>query len=108
MATQQQQQQQQQQQSPKKMDLPTLESAEIPQAHPGPQSPQLEKDAARAMSHTADWQPSLGSRRQSYRQEDRRRELMMSSVGVGSADTATGPAGSGGGQGMGFSEGRAG
>ncbi|KAI3332496.1 hypothetical protein HD806DRAFT_480786 [Xylariaceae sp. AK1471] len=100
----------QQQQPPRKLDLPTLESAEIPQAHPGPQSPQLEKDAARAMSHTADWQPSLGGRRQSYRQEDRRRELMMSSVGVGGSDTTTASGGSGGvgGQGMGFSERRGG
>ncbi|KAI1294287.1 hypothetical protein F5Y03DRAFT_399684 [Xylaria venustula] len=75
-----------------KLDLPTLQAAEIEQAKPGPQSPQLEKDAQRAMSHTAEWQPSLapgagrgavGGRVGSwgYRQEDRRREVMMGSIG---------------------------
>ncbi|KAI0905444.1 hypothetical protein F4823DRAFT_566745 [Ustulina deusta] len=77
----------QRQQSTLKMDLSTLQSAEIEQAKPkpGPQSPQLEKDARRAMSHTASWQPSLAGRREGYRQEDRRHELMM-----GSASSARG------------------
>ncbi|KAI0537114.1 hypothetical protein GGR58DRAFT_502596 [Xylaria digitata] len=78
-----------------KLDLSILQSAEIEQAKPGPQSPQLEKDARRAMSHTADWQPSLAGRPEGYRQEDRRREIMMSSSSA---------AGAGGGdRGMGFS-----
>ncbi|KAI8945796.1 hypothetical protein F4801DRAFT_584067 [Xylaria longipes] len=82
-----------QQQPPRKIDLPTLQSAEIEQAKPGPQSPQLEKDAARAMAHTAGWQPSLLGRPEGgYRQEDRRREIMMGSGA--------------GGQGQGFSEGQ--
>ncbi|TGJ82609.1 hypothetical protein E0Z10_g6160 [Xylaria hypoxylon] len=93
-----QQQQQQQQQPEMKIDLSTLQSAEIAQAKPGPQSPQLEKDAKRAMSHTADWQPSLVGRREGYRQEDHRREVMMSS----SSSSVGGGAGA---QGMGFSEG---
>ncbi|KAI0860009.1 hypothetical protein F4860DRAFT_480645 [Xylaria cubensis] len=90
------------QQAPRKIDLSTLQSAEIEHAKPGPQSPQLEKDAARAMAHTASWQPSQqqttteGGRR-GYRQEDRRREMTM---GSGSS------LGGEGRQGLGFSEGR--
>lgn len=97
-----------QQQVPKKMDLPTLTSAEIPQAHPGPQSPQLEKDAARAMSHTADWKPSVLSRAQSYKQEDRRRELMMSSVGDLPSNSGSNIDAGAGAEGVGFSERRGG
>ncbi|KAI1421028.1 hypothetical protein F5Y12DRAFT_67544 [Xylaria sp. FL1777] len=98
MATQQQRQREQQrQQFTRKLDLTALQSAEIEQAkpRPGPQSPQLEKDAKRAMSHTASWQPSLAGQREGYRQEDRRREIMMSS-GSGSVG--------GGGHGMEFGE----
>ncbi|KAI0426679.1 hypothetical protein F5Y09DRAFT_56293 [Xylaria sp. FL1042] len=102
MATQ--QEQQQQQQFAMKLDLSTLQSAEIEHAKPrsGPQSPQLEKDAKRAMSHTAGWQPSLvGQHEGGYRQEDRRREMMMTGSGSGSVDGAAGR-----GMMMGFSEGR--
>ncbi|KAI1330874.1 hypothetical protein F5Y16DRAFT_361478 [Xylariaceae sp. FL0255] len=67
------------QQPPTSIDLPTLEASSIPQSQPGPTSPQLEKDAARAMSGTSGWQPSF-DRRQSYRQEDLRRELQMGSL----------------------------
>ncbi|KAK5633412.1 hypothetical protein RRF57_009126 [Xylaria bambusicola] len=61
-----------------KLNLSTLQSAEIEHAkpRPGPQSPQLEKDAKRAMAHTADWQP-LCEGGGGYRQEDRRREIYM-------------------------------
>ncbi|KAI0477957.1 hypothetical protein F4859DRAFT_43172 [Xylaria cf. heliscus] len=87
----------QQQQPPRKIDLSTLRNAEIEHAKPGPQSPQLEKDAARAMAHTAEWQPSLVRQPEAgYRQEDRRREILMGS-GSGSVG--------GGGQGQGFTEG---
>ncbi|KAI0449198.1 hypothetical protein F5B21DRAFT_509434 [Xylaria acuta] len=89
-----------QQQSPRKIDLSALQSAEVEHAKPGPQSPQLEKDAARAMAHTAEWQPSLLGRPEGgYRQEDRRREIMMGS-GSGSGSVGVGE------QGQGFSEGR--
>jgi hypothetical protein len=81
---------------PKKIDLSALQRAEIQQAKPGPQSPQLERDAASAMSHTADWRPALGGRPEGYRHEDRKRELMVSSEGVER------------GQGTGFSEGQRG
>ncbi|KAI1122153.1 hypothetical protein F5Y10DRAFT_271392 [Nemania abortiva] len=73
---------QREKQRPKKIDLPALQRAEIEQAKPGPPSPQLERDAARAMSHTAGWQPALGGSAEGYRLEDRRRELMMGSVGA--------------------------
>lgn len=63
-----------------KVDLPALERTEIEQAKPGPQSPQRKRDAAKAMAHTAAWQPALGGRRESYSLEDRRREVMMSTV----------------------------
>ncbi|KAI0444080.1 hypothetical protein F4803DRAFT_512588 [Xylaria telfairii] len=89
-----------QQQPPRKIDLSTLQSAEIENAKPGPQSPQLEKDAARAMAHTAEWQPSLqGHPEGGYRQEDRRREIMLGSGSIGQG-------GQGQGQGHGFTEGR--
>ncbi|KAI0798340.1 hypothetical protein GGR55DRAFT_558978 [Xylaria sp. FL0064] len=113
MATQQQQQQQEErrQQFAMKLDLPTLQSTEIEHAKPrsGPQSPQLGKDAKRAMSHTAGWQPSLaGQRESSYRQEDRRREMMMGS-GSGSVSASSVDGGAAGqqqqGKMMGFSEG---
>ncbi|KAI1747549.1 hypothetical protein F4782DRAFT_419653 [Xylaria castorea] len=94
---------QQQQQAPRKIDLSTLQGTEIEHAKPGPQSPQLEKDAARAMAHTAEWQPSLHGRPEGgYRQEDRRREIMMGSASVG----GEGQGGQGKGKGQGFSEAR--
>ena len=65
-----------------KIDLSTLQSAEIEHAKPGPSSPQLEKDAKRAMAHTEEWQPSReggGGYGYGYRQEERRREVMMGS-----------------------------
>ncbi|TRX87836.1 hypothetical protein FHL15_011276 [Xylaria flabelliformis] len=93
------------QQAPRKIDLSTLQSAEIEHAKPGPQSPQLEKDAARAMAHTAEWQPSQQQTttegRRGYRQEDRRREMTM----MGSSG-GEGRQGLGLGLWLGFSEGR--
>ncbi|KAI0165718.1 hypothetical protein GGR57DRAFT_497196 [Xylariaceae sp. FL1272] len=80
---------------PTHIDLPTLQQSEIPHCQPGPTSPQLEKDAARAMSHTSGWQPKLGDRKKSYQKEDQKHALMMSSVD-----------GAAKGNGMGFSEGR--
>ncbi|KAI1265044.1 hypothetical protein F5Y18DRAFT_427164 [Xylariaceae sp. FL1019] len=80
---------------PTHIDLPTLQQSEIPQSEPGPTSPQLEKDAARAMSSTAGWQPKLGDRKKSYQKEDQKHALMMSSAdGTGIAK----------GNGMGFTE----
>ncbi|KAI0406874.1 hypothetical protein F4802DRAFT_556446 [Xylaria palmicola] len=89
-----------QQAAPRKLDLPVLRGAEIEHAKPGPQSPRLERDAARAVSHTAGWQPSLGGGgggrpMGGYREQDRRRELMMGAVDLER-------------QGMGFSEARGG
>ncbi|GAW24633.1 hypothetical protein ANO14919_142240 [Xylariales sp. No.14919] len=94
--------QQQRRQPGPKIDLSTLQSAEIARARPGPRSPQLEKDAKRAMAHTADWQPSLAGGHAGYRQEDRRREIMVSSGASASALAGGGTAGP---QEMGFSEG---
>lgn len=65
-------------------------SSSLPGA-PGPTSPQLEKDAARAMSSTSSWKPAY-ERKQSYHKEDQKHELQMSGL-----------AGSGGGSG-GFTE----
>lgn len=73
-----------------KVDLRALERTEIEQAKPGPQSPQLKRDADKAMAHTAAWQPALGGRRESYSLEDRRRELMMSTVSAVGEETNTG------------------
>ncbi|KAI1172608.1 hypothetical protein F4777DRAFT_601378 [Nemania sp. FL0916] len=73
------QQQQQQPERAKKIDLSALQGAEIAHAQPGPQSPRLERDAARAMAHTAEWQPEQQpvAADGSYRHEDRKHELMM-------------------------------
>ncbi|KAI0889158.1 uncharacterized protein GGS22DRAFT_153302 [Annulohypoxylon maeteangense] len=57
------------------IDIPNLTSM----APTGPTSPQHDKDAARAMSRTNSWTPSLG-RRQSYHQEDQKHALQMSGV----------------------------
>ncbi|KAK6211829.1 hypothetical protein LQW54_005689 [Pestalotiopsis sp. IQ-011] len=53
-------------------------SSSLPGA-PGPTSPQLEKDAARAMSSTSSWKPAY-ERKQSYHKEDQKRELQMSGL----------------------------
>lgn len=72
-----------------KVVLPALETTEIGQAKPGPQSPQRKRDAAKAMAHTAAWQPTLGGRRASYSLEDRRHELTMGTVGAVGEETNT-------------------
>lgn len=68
-------------QPPAKIDLT---SPDLPRAAaaPPPTSPQqLEKSAARAMSSTDSWKPSLGdSRRQSYHKEDQKHALQMSGI----------------------------
>ncbi|CAJ2514028.1 Uu.00g021470.m01.CDS01 [Anthostomella pinea] len=66
------------QQPPTKID--TSSHPALHTAQPGPTSPQLEKDAARAMSSTDSWKPSLGGRKQSYAKEDQKRALQMSGV----------------------------
>ncbi|KAI1359447.1 hypothetical protein F5Y08DRAFT_319610 [Xylaria arbuscula] len=75
-----QQQQQKQQHCALKIDLFTLQTTEIEHAKPGPQSPQLKKDAKRAMAHTDKWQPDLSPcsspSSPTYRQEDQRHEIM--------------------------------
>ncbi|KAK6957572.1 hypothetical protein Daesc_000359 [Daldinia eschscholtzii] len=53
--------------------------ANLPSVAPGPTSPQHEKEAARAISKTDSWKPSLG-RKQSYHREDRKHVLQMSGV----------------------------
>ncbi|KAI1457969.1 hypothetical protein F4805DRAFT_457157 [Annulohypoxylon moriforme] len=58
------------------IDIPNLTSM----APAGPTSPQHDKDAARAMSRTNSWKPSLLGRRQSYHQEDQKHALQMSGV----------------------------
>ncbi|KAI0016406.1 hypothetical protein F4780DRAFT_783284 [Xylariomycetidae sp. FL0641] len=49
----------------------------------GPTSPQLEKDAARAMGATSSWKPSLGGRAPSFHREDQKRALQMEGLGQG-------------------------
>ncbi|KAH9908540.1 hypothetical protein F4778DRAFT_776831 [Xylariomycetidae sp. FL2044] len=69
---------------PTKIDLNSLTSSGHPTVPPaGPTSPQLEKDAARAMSTTDSWKPSLGGRKQSYAKEDQKRAIQMSGLGDG-------------------------
>ncbi|KAI1470293.1 uncharacterized protein F4812DRAFT_260161 [Daldinia caldariorum] len=53
--------------------------ANLSSVAPGPTSPQHEKEAARAISKTDSWKPSLG-RKQSYYSEDRKHALQMSGV----------------------------
>ncbi|KAH7031385.1 uncharacterized protein B0I36DRAFT_363078 [Microdochium trichocladiopsis] len=81
-------------QQPTKIDLssPDLPRGIFPPAagtssssasHAAPTSPQLEKSAARAMSSTDSWKPSLGGRKQSYRKEDYKHTLQMSGMSSG-------------------------
>ncbi|KAI0161084.1 hypothetical protein GGR52DRAFT_158686 [Hypoxylon sp. FL1284] len=57
-----------------------IDVANLPAATPaGPPSPQQEKEAARAMSRTDSWKPSLG-RKQSYHREDQKHALQMTGV----------------------------
>jgi len=84
---QQQQQQKQQQQPPTSIDTSNLYSHIFPP--PGPTSPQLEKDAARAISHTDSWKPAL-ARRVSYQKEDHKHELQMRASGVGASKVSPG------------------
>ncbi|KAK8128598.1 hypothetical protein PG984_009706 [Apiospora sp. TS-2023a] len=46
----------------------------------GPTSPQLEKDAARAMKGADSWKPSF-ARQQSFSKEEQKRELQMTGLG---------------------------
>ncbi|KAI4866854.1 hypothetical protein F4820DRAFT_446726 [Hypoxylon rubiginosum] len=60
--------------------LDRIDVANLPAATPsGPSSPQHDKEAARAMSRTDSWKPSLG-RKQSYHMEDKKHALQMSGV----------------------------
>ncbi|KAF7539063.1 hypothetical protein G7054_g2406 [Neopestalotiopsis clavispora] len=56
---------------------------------PGPTSPQLEKDAARAMSSTSSWKPAY-ERKQSYHKEDQKHELQMSGLTASGGSTGSG------------------
>ncbi|KAF3060884.1 hypothetical protein GL218_04294 [Daldinia childiae] len=56
-----------------------VDIANLPTVPRGPTSPQHEKEAARAISRTDSWKPSLG-RKQSYHREDRKHILQMSGV----------------------------
>ncbi|KAK7928238.1 hypothetical protein PG985_005236 [Apiospora marii] len=47
-----------------------------------PTSPQLEKDAARAMKGAESWKPSF-ARQQSFSKEEQKRELQMTGLGGG-------------------------
>ncbi|KAI1843872.1 hypothetical protein JX265_003768 [Neoarthrinium moseri] len=84
-------QQQQQQKPPTRIPLDTASLPHL--GAPGPTSPQLEKDAARAMSSTSSWKPAL-ERKQSYAKEDQKHELQMKMSGQQG----------GGARGAGFSE----
>jgi hypothetical protein len=77
---------QQQQQAPNQIDTSSLPQLTSP---PGPTSPQLEKDAARAMSSTHSWKP-VYSRKQSYHKEDQKHELQMKMSGLGDDKAAPG------------------
>ncbi|KAK9769421.1 hypothetical protein SCAR479_13903 [Seiridium cardinale] len=57
-----------------------LDTSSLPGA-PGPTSPQLEKDAARAMSSTSSWKPAY-ERKQSYHKEDQKHEMQMKMSGL--------------------------
>ncbi|KAI1386607.1 uncharacterized protein F4822DRAFT_321607 [Hypoxylon trugodes] len=59
-----------------------IDVANLPASTPqGPTSPQHEKEAARAISRTDSWKPSIG-RKQSYHREDRKHALQMQMSGV--------------------------
>ncbi|ETS82498.1 hypothetical protein PFICI_04374 [Pestalotiopsis fici W106-1] len=65
------------QQPPTNIPIDTAASSGL--GAPGPTSPQLEKDAARAMSSTSSWKPAY-ERKQSYHKEDQKHELQMSGL----------------------------
>jgi hypothetical protein len=65
------------QQPPTKIPIDT---SSLPGA-PGPTSPQLEKDAARAMSSTSSWKPAY-ERKHSYHKEDQKHEMQMKMSGL--------------------------
>ncbi|KAK7957151.1 uncharacterized protein PG986_006373 [Apiospora aurea] len=52
-----------------------------------PASPQLEKDAARAMRGAESWKPSF-ARQQSFSKEEQKHALQMSGLGSGSGDSS--------------------
>ncbi|KAI2777320.1 hypothetical protein F4815DRAFT_296512 [Daldinia loculata] len=56
-----------------------VDIANLPTVAVGPTSPQHEKEAARAISRTDSWEPSLG-RQQSYYKEDQKHVQQMSGV----------------------------
>ncbi|KAI0132790.1 hypothetical protein BJ170DRAFT_615420 [Xylariales sp. AK1849] len=76
------------QEPPTKLDTSDLPSA----GFTGPTSPQLEKDAARAMSSTDSWKPVF-ERKQSYHKEDQKHEMQMKMTGL--ADGKKGSAAAG-------------
>ena len=68
---------QEQQQAPSHIDM----AHEQPIMIPAPAaSPQLEKDAARAMKSAESWKPSL-ARTQSFNKEEQKRDLQMTGLG---------------------------
>ncbi|KAI0010943.1 hypothetical protein F4779DRAFT_616009 [Xylariaceae sp. FL0662B] len=71
------------QRPPTQIDLASIQTQwGIAPPPPGPTSPQHEKEAQRAMSHTDSWRPSREGRRPSYQKEDMKHVLQMSAVGV--------------------------
>ncbi|KAK8079624.1 hypothetical protein PG997_007442 [Apiospora hydei] len=54
-----------------------------------PASPQLEKDAARAMRGAESWKPSF-ARQQSFSKEEQKHTLQMSGLGSGSSNGKSG------------------
>ena len=87
----------QNQQTQKPTSIP-IDTSTVPLTT-GPTSPQLEKDAPRAMSATDSWKPSM-DRRQSYHKEDHKHALQMSGLSS-TGGTASGTEKKGD---MGFSE----
>ncbi|KAK6828467.1 hypothetical protein PG990_010463 [Apiospora arundinis] len=70
---------QEQQQAPGHID--TTAASDQPITIPAPAaSPQLEKDAARAMKSADSWKPSL-ARTQSFNKEEQKRDLQMTGLG---------------------------
>ncbi|KAM9878006.1 hypothetical protein VDGL01_07935 [Verticillium dahliae] len=61
------------------MSAPTSLNTTVPVAQ-SQQSPHAAAEAARAMEHTNSWTPPAFERRQSWKQEDQKRELQMSHI----------------------------
>ncbi|CRK39567.1 hypothetical protein BN1723_006365 [Verticillium longisporum] len=61
------------------MSAPTSLNTAVPVTQ-SQQSPHAAAEAARAMEHTNSWTPPAFERRQSWKQEDQKRELQMSHI----------------------------